>query len=189
MELPNLPKNMTSDEFLALINGEDLDTYREEKKERSRIQSKAEKLIGLPSSQWPEINFNWDLSQESQRFSLDGENQKSFKENHPNGFLLGMVKLEDFDNKLCHFSRRDEGELWELGFKSKLAFLIAYLSEGGNISPPFVKPLETDEVILQGGHHRYAIAKEIKVREIPIHIEPNDQSRINDIINVRWKNA
>jgi len=79
--------------------------------------------------------------------------------------------------------------LWEVGFSSSLSFLIAYLAEGHPISPPLVKPAENGEVIFQGGHHRYAIAKEIGEMEIPIHICPEDKDNLDKILEIEWKNA
>jgi ParB-like chromosome segregation protein Spo0J len=80
-------------------------------------------------------------------------------------------------------------ELWELGCSAKLARLIVYLSESRPISPPLVKPVDDGEVILQGGHHRYAIEKVINEKEIPIHIEPEYKSKIDERLSVRWANA
>lgn len=85
---------------------------------------------------------------------------------------MGTVALSSLDEKLCHFSRRDEGDLWESGSAGNLAYLIVYLSEKRPISPPLVKPHIMGEVMLQGGHHRYAIAKEINEKYIPIYIQP-----------------
>jgi hypothetical protein len=76
-----------------------------------------------------------------------------------------------------------------VGSKDKLARLIVYLSEGRSISPPLVKPLENGEVIFNGGHHRYAIAKEKRENVIPIHIQPEYQARIDEIFPVWWEDA
>lgn len=97
--------------------------------------------------------------------SLDGTSQEQFEKHYPGGFILGRVALEEFDRKLCHNSRRDEGELRGVGSRDKLAFLIVYLSENQKIYPPLVRPLETGEFILNGGHHRYAISKEVDERD------------------------
>lgn len=177
------------DQISAANAGQDIGEYRAEKALRIRISEGSQKYVGKPSSEWPEIFLNWDLSKEGQRYSLDGSNKNNFAEHYPEGFLLGYVNLEEFDKKLCKYSRRDERELWEVGFEGKLAYLIVYLSENRKISPPLIKPLETGEVIFNGGHHRYAIAKEIGVETIPIHIQPESKAEIDAILNVEWKNA
>ena len=115
--------------------------------------------------------------------------EQEFLKYHPEGLYLGDVTLQEFDKKLCHFSRRDEGELWELGSQNKLAYLIVYLSEGLPISPPVAKPTDNNEVILIGGHHRYAIAKSIGENDMPICVCPEHKSRVNEIINVKWKHT
>jgi hypothetical protein len=176
------------DQIHAAKAGQTIEEYRKEKAKRARISEQSKKYIGRPSSEWPEIFFNWDISKEGQRHSLDRTNQKDFAENYPEGFLLGYVLLENFDTKLCHYSRRDDGELWEVGFEDKLAFLIVYLSENRKISPPLVKPLDTREVIFNGGHHRYAIAKELGLKRIPIYIKPEYKAEIDVILDVEWEN-
>lgn len=182
-------KGMSLQELLAVINGEDAVRVNEEAKLRSRIFEESQKYVRLPVEYWPEINMNWDVSETSQRFTLDGESEDNFKKYYPEGFLLGYVSLSDMDNILHHFSRRDEGELWEVGCEFKLARLIVYLSEGRSISPPLVKPIENGEVILQGGHHRYAIAKVIGEKRIPIHVEPKYKTQLDDLLAVEWIDA
>lgn len=177
------------DQINAENAGETLEEYRAKRSLFQRLSKESEKYIDTPSSEWPPIKFNWDLSEENQRYSLDGESKEKFEEHYPAGFLLGFVTLKELDKKLCHYSRRDKGELWDVGSKDKLANLIVYLSEGRPISPPLVKPLESGEVIFNGGHHRYAIAKEKGENVIPIHIQPEYQARITDILHVRWEDA
>jgi hypothetical protein len=97
------------------------------------------------------------------------------------------VQLKKFDARLCHFSRRDTTEdLWSLGAKSKLAYIIAYVSNGLPISPPLVKPLKEQELIFQGGHHRYAAAKAAGVETIPFYVEPCNRGAVGDIVSVQW---
>ena len=174
------------DKIAADNAGETLESYRSKKILHSRISSEANQYIETDSSYWPPITFNWDLSREGQRFSLDGENELSFKTRYPEGFILGTVKLDALDKKLCHFSRRDEGELWTVGYKSRLAYLIVYLSEKRPISPPLVKPHLIGEVMLKGGHHRYAIAKEIGEKYIPIYVEPKYRKEIDKLMEIDW---
>ena len=174
------------DKIVAENSGETLEVYRANKMLRLKISKEANQYIDTDSLHWPPITFNWDLSKKGQRFSLDSENELSFETYYPEGFILGKVKLDDFDKKLCHFSRRDEGELWKVGCKSSLAYLIVYLSERRLISPPLVKPHIMGEVMIQGGHHRYAIAKEIGEVYIPIYIEPQYKKEIDNIIEVNW---
>ena len=162
-----MTENLTLEEILAVQRGEDLEEFRKERALRIRIMNEAEKYLNAPVEKWPPIKFNWDISSTSQRFSIDGQSQEEFVENFPDGFFLGYVELAEIDKKLCHYSRRDDGELWKVGFPDRLAYLIIYLSEGRPISPPLVKPLDSGEVILQGGHNRYAIAKVVNEHEIP----------------------
>ncbi|OQW71606.1 MAG: hypothetical protein BVN35_16290 [Proteobacteria bacterium ST_bin11] len=175
------------DQIHADEAGQSIEEYRKGKAQGMRISEQSKKYIGRPSSEWPKIFFNWDVSKNGQRHSLDATNQKDFAENYPEGFLLGHVFIENFDAKLCHYSRRNHGELWEVGCSAKLAFLIVYLSENRKISPPLVKPLDTGEVIFNGGHHRYAIAKELGLKRIPIYTKPEYKPEIDVILDVEWE--
>ena len=176
------------DKIQADSSGLDLEVYRVNKALRLKILEKSHQYFETPCSKWPAIYFNWDLSKEGQRFSLDGEKEADFKISYPEGFLLGTVALSSFDKKLCYFSRRNEGELWSVGSKNDLAYLIVYLSEKRPISPPLVKPHMMGEVMLQGGHHRYTIAKEIGEIYIPIYVEPHHKKEIDNLIDVNWCN-
>lgn len=128
MEHQDFDINNAIDQIHADKASQSIEEYRKKKTQRMRISEQSKKYIGRPSSEWPEIFFNWDISKEGQRHSLDGTNQKDFAESYPEGFLLGHVFIENLDAKLCHYSRRDDGELWEVGCDAKLAFLIVYLS-------------------------------------------------------------
>lgn len=173
-------------ELIAVENGENLEEYRHRKDIQQRLANESEKYIDTSPASWPEIKFNWDTSKESQVFSLDAMSKNEFKEYYPKGFILGHVSLTEFDKVIGHYSRRDEGELWEVGCKSKLSRLIGYLSEGHPISPLVANPTEFNEIILQGGHHRYAIAKVVGEVEIPIHAEPESKDAIDRLVSVRW---
>ncbi len=176
------------DQIYAEQAGLSIEQYMNEKKINLEITREAERYIDTTSDTWPVIKINWDLAIDSQCFSLDGTNQKTFEEYYPNGFCQGWVSLFEFDKVLCHYSRRDKGELWDVGFKSKLAFLIVYLSKGLPISPPFVCPNSAlkGQTILRGGHHRYAIAKEIGEKNIPIHFKPEDKISIENLMKVTY---
>ena len=68
----------------------------------------------------------------------------------------------------------------------KSSYLIVYLSEKRPISPPLVKPHLMGEVMLMGGHHRYAIAKEIREKYIPIYVEPKYRKEIDKLMEIDW---
>ncbi|WP_086930871.1 ParB/RepB/Spo0J family partition protein [Agarilytica rhodophyticola] len=182
-------EEMIHDEILAILDGEDPTEAKAIAELNQRIYEESKKYVNKVSSEWPHIIFNWDVSSSSQRFSLDGVTQEQFENDHPEGFLLGYVSLKEFDSILHICSRRDHGELWQLGSRSKLARLVIYLSENRPISPPLVKSISDREVILQGGHHRYAIAKELTQEKIPIYVAPAEKNQIDKLLTVEWKNA
>jgi hypothetical protein len=189
MALDDLDDDFDFDEFFAEQSGQTVAEYRAEVKLRNYFYDKSQQYIETDSKEWPLITFNWNIDATEQRFSLDSMTLVDFNKFYPEGFLLGYVNLQELDKYLHSFSRRDEGELWKVGCQTKLASLIIYLSENRPIAPPLVKPVEGGLFVFQGGHHRYAIAKEIGIEEIPIHAEPEYKHKINEILNVRWAKA
>lgn len=184
--MADLDDDLDFDEILAEISGQSIEEYRAEAKLRERLFDESQKYIETDIEQWPKITFNWNTNSEGQRFSLDAMTIDEFNKYYPEGFCLGYVDLKKFDKYLCHFSRRDDGELWTVGCQSRLARLIVYLSEARPIAPPLVKPLDNRELILQGGHHRYALAKVVGIKRIPIYVEPSYKDRVSSILSISW---
>lgn len=180
----------TYEEVLASLSGEDVVTYRRNATLRAKLWAESERYLDLPPEQWPPLVFNWDLKLESQRFALDGVSPKKFALEYPQGFKLGWVEFLEFDANLCHFSRRDGSEeLWELGFKSRLAMLIAYLAKGLPITPPLVSATGDRKLILRGDHHRYAAAKAKSISTMPIYVGFETCTLVERIVSVRWNSA
>lgn len=141
---------------------------------------------GLPACEWPHLTFNWDFTRKGQRFGFDGVTSEVFQAMYPEGLRLARMSLVAFDQHLAHFSRRDTSEeLWSLGCRSKLAKTIAYIRRGYVITPPIVGPTGK-EVILKGGHHRYAIAKAVQLDTIPFLVAPDDVKAIENLLDVTW---
>ncbi|HDY8174033.1 TPA: transcriptional regulator [Vibrio vulnificus] len=174
------------DELAQAFGYESVDDYNRAMAERKELSEKSKKYYNKQPEDWPKIEFNWDYHPESQRYCFDGVSKSEFDEEYPNGLVLGHMPLKEFDKYLCHFSRRDGDELWKLGCQSKLAKMIVYLSEGKPITPPVIKPVENNEVIFQGGHHRYAVAKAIDLQDISIYAYAENVEELNKFMNIRW---
>lgn len=165
---------------------EDPGEDRKERAMRQSICADSHKYLWVPVSEWPPIVLKWDISKESQRFSKDGLSPEEFNKWYPHGFCLGYVALSEFDMRLCFFSRRKDRELWKIGDPYKLAHLIGYLAEGRPISPPLATPMTSQEIVIEGGHHRYAIAKAIGESEIPVYVTPRKKSDLASLLRVQW---
>ena len=175
------------DDYLAQVFGyESAEDYKRAITENNRIFNKSKEFYNTPPEEWPDIKFNWDYRLESQRFCFDGLTQYDYEKEYPEGLILGHMPLKEFDKYLCHYSRRDAGELWQVGCQSKLAEMIVYLSEGNPITPPIIKPIEGNEVIFQGGHHRYAVAKAIGLKEIPVYAHSKHVAKLDQFIDINW---
>lgn len=170
----------------VVMHGKELVGCGRERTLRRRIEADSRRYLEAPVSMWPPIVFNWDLSKESQRFSKDSVSSEEFSKTYPDGFCLGYVSLADFDQRLCFFSRRKDREIWTIGDPYKLAYLIIYLSEGRPISPPFARPLPSNEIVIDGGHHRYAVAKAMGLPEIPVYVTPRHKGDLESLLYVKW---
>jgi hypothetical protein len=178
---------MTMAEALAVLRGGDLEAHRARQLEYDEIAKEAEQYRLLAPAQWPSLEFNWDFRAEAQRFALDGCQPDSFAESYPLGLRLGWVSVEAFDSKLSLQNRRALGELWKVGEKNKLAMAIAYLRRGKPITPPLVLPLPAQkQICLEGGNHRYTVAKFSGQIELPIYVDPSKAEALGAIVTVRW---
>lgn len=178
---------MTMEEVLAVLDGESLDDARRKMALNADLHAEGTRYRDLPPSEWPTLIFNWDLSEDSQQYALDGVKAIQFQQQYPGGLQIGWVNLVEFDIKLCHFSRRAKEELWSVGCASKLAKTIAYLSRGLPITPPLVAPVKgKEELVFRGGNHRYAALKATNFDgEFPIYIAPDNFEAVKQIVKVR----
>ncbi|MFQ2355930.1 transcriptional regulator [Aeromonas dhakensis] len=178
---------MDMDNVLAKILGyKNIEDYKIALRKDEQIDQVSKCLYNTEPKNWPPVKFNWDYSHKSQIFCFDGLSQSSFEELYPDGLALGRMCLNEFDQYLCHFSRRDGNELWKLGCQSKLARMIVYLSKGHPITPPIIAPVKNNKVIFLGGHHRYAVAKAKDIKEISLYASPNHVRKISEFMNVSW---
>ena len=178
--------NLAMHELLAVMAGESIDEVRAQTVLRDRVQREAQKYVNAPVASWPFRTIEWDVSRGAQRFSLDGCTKKNFEKFHPKGFELAWVNTSSLDSLLCAFSHRTDDELWAVGSTSRLAYLIAYIADGGKVSPPIIKPLEDRTAIITGGHHRYAIAWALRLSKIPVCAYPKHTGRLSQLLNLDW---
>ena len=102
-------------------------------------------------------------------------------------FVNPFQRLASTVEKMTLPPEMDLENLWSLGNSSRLAHLIARLARGLPITPPLVKPLPlANEVVLQGGHHRYAAAKATELPSLPIYVEFHNVDVLSKIVSVRW---
>lgn len=182
-----MDKNLTLDEIRALGREEDLDVARKHIAFRATIKEKSAQYLGAPISDRPSIQMNWDTAKESQRHSLDGYGEEGFEPSFSGDFLLGYIDLTEIDSTLRQFSHRDEDEIWKVGSRHELAYLIAYISEGHPISPLLIKLAFNNEIIFNGDHHRYAIAKVIGEKRRPVLALKAHRAEQDKKINIEQK--
>ena len=98
--------------MLAVMDGEPLEEARRRMALNAELHAEG-RYRDAPPSEWPQLEFKWDLSPEGQRQALDGVTSSDFQQRFPIGLRLGWVDFAEFDAKLCHHSRRDDGEALE----------------------------------------------------------------------------
>ena len=171
----------------ALNDGWDLETYRYNQKIKELLTPLADEIEGKDPTQWPEFEINWDLKPESFCYAIDCMGPKKFTTCHPN-VLLGWVACEEFHDILHNFNKRECHELWELGFPSKLAKVIAHTSQGFPLTPVMVKPHPSSrkEIFLEGGNHRYAMVNAMKLVSMPILADIQYKESLSKLLNISW---
>ncbi len=183
-------QRLSFEEAIALIDGESLEEARASVSLRSRQSKVAETLRDTRPESWSFQQVCWDIRKASQHFCLDGVKRREFALHYPQGFLLGWVSTEVLDCRLSKFSRRTDDELWSVGNPRKLAYLIAFLSDGRSVSPPLVKPVGNGTINLSGGNHRYALARALRQTPIPICAERAHQEALTELLaGVTWSEA
>jgi len=149
-------------------------------------------LEGLSPSQWPELQFNWDTSPTAYLHTVDPPSGLLPGDHVPYEYKLslGWAPLRSIDENLSAYSRQDHmKDFWSRGQPHKFARLLNHLSRGEPISPPMLKIVEVGPLFLAGGHHRYAIARVVGIRELPFFVESTIRDQVEGIIPVRWSNA
>lgn len=178
--------DVSYEELLIEMSGEDVNEWKRHKKIIQKLEVVADALLDLPIDQWPEININWDLSKESMRFALDGLSASKFRQSYPDVLIVRWVELDKLNNVLCSFNKRSVEETWNVGFKDKLARVIAWVSDGNPLTPIYISINEAlgDKLKLEGGNHRYAMLNAKKISPIPVLLRKSEESIISSIIKL-----
>ncbi len=177
---------MTTRELLRTLGGECIEQVRADIALENRIESISRGYVDKPVEDWPELEFCWDFSVESQRFAFDGMSPNDAKALEAYDLICGLVRLDQFDGKLCVRSSKSKQEFWSVGDKSKLAYLIVYLSENRPVTPPYIVPLENGEIFIEGGNHRYAVAKQLDLSQFPIYVSREHKEAIEQLLDIEW---
>lgn len=177
----------TIKEALAELQGTSVEDHRRQEAHKANIRARGENFRLRPPSEWPQLAFNWDLSQGGQHYVYDACKSEQFARLHPDGLALGYVDLSEFDALLCHFNRRHNlDELWKCGNPSKLCYALAHLEAGLPITPPFVSVVP-EGLCFVGGNHRYAAAKFSGEKRLPIYVESANVKAVETLVNITWE--
>lgn len=170
-------RRVTSDYLLAALEGERPEVVDE----RKRVSEEAEKIEGLPISEWPPFDVLWDTTREAQRFAFDAMNAEAFEKSFPDGLKLVHVRLSDLDVVTTAFNHRTPEEVWSIGSPDKAARCIIHWKEGRALTPVCLISVQ-GKIGLAGGNHRLAVARAKGETEIPAYVQPKDFDGIAEII-------
>lgn len=93
-------------EFIADLSGENMDEWRRIRDIRQRLEPTVEALIDKPINEWPTFQIQWDLTNEGQRYALDGCKREAFEKQYPTGLQVRWITLNDLNRVLCDYNRR-----------------------------------------------------------------------------------
>lgn len=181
---PGEPVSRTYEEALAVLLGENLDDFRKQQALRAEIRAASEHWIEAPPERWPPLFFNWDRDPANHRFALDGLRAEDFPKHYPSGLQAAWVDVEALDAVLCAFNRRAPHELWSVGSRSKLAYVIEYVARGLPITPVLIAP-HPEGICFHGGNHRYAAARASGQLAIPVLFAPDHQAALSRCLPLR----
>ncbi|MFV1849134.1 MAG: ParB N-terminal domain-containing protein [Thalassospira sp.] len=184
------------DEISARGAGLDLDEHLARQALNESLSAAIEEIIFEPISQWPSLEFKWDLSIEGREFSFDpptflpsDDPFKARKEwlHSLTELKLGFVLLEHLDPLLSSFCYTDIAtELWTTGNAHKLARVIAHVAAGQAMSPIVITPNRSGEISFVGGHHRYRACKATTQTVIPFYCYPDDSDLLSQLLEIDW---
>lgn len=180
-------------EIMANASGQSLEEHIEKQAFRNSLRPISEKVIGLPPEDWPNLAFNWDLSSQGRKYSFDGPGFLPSEKDIPAAYRqweqdlhqyeIGWVSVNELDEKLCSFNHRKEP--WVKGSsESRLADVIAHLSEGHSISPVVIQPASDNKVLFTGGNHRYTAAKFSGEQRIPVYYLPEHRGQLGAMVEI-----
>ena len=134
--------------------------------------------------------LRWDLEHSSQIFSFDFMPVETFDECYPTGLLAAKVSVERLDLLLPTLHRPPLVELWSKGDKYKILGLLSHIHQNKAVSPPFIaiSPYPTDDwkLAIQGGTHRYSIAKDLGQEVVPVHLDPSQKIEYEKYLELEY---
>ncbi|WP_119689261.1 hypothetical protein [Acinetobacter nosocomialis] len=135
----------------------------------------------------PQLNIKWNLDPNDFYLSFDGETSRSISTDYPHGFVLGRVDMLKIYNNLTSISQvYDIKDFWQIANKIKALGVIGRWYNNEKITPPILSVYE-DKIFLEGGNHRFNIARFYSSAPIFFIIPKEIKDRVSEIIpEVEW---
>lgn len=126
------------------------------------------KAFGDPAERWEQFSVVWSEDPAEFYHSEDGMTAERFAAAYP-ALTLVFVEAEDLEPALTEASRRSP--TYNGGRADKTKRLLAFLSDGGAASPPFVRRADDEQWVMKGGNHRFNLFLHQGGGRLPILVE------------------
>lgn len=148
--------------------------------EQKRISADAEAWASDERNLSAPREPKWDLAPERYALSLDGEHAAEFAKHYP---LIDVLWVDSGElyAKLADFAKPSSGP-WSGDHRSRSIVTAYRWSIGLGVTPPFVRPHENREILIQGGNHRLRLAHHYGAAKIPILVERHEAGAVKSIL-------
>lgn len=126
------------------------------------------KALGDPAKCWEQFSVVWSEDPAEFYHSEDGMTAERFAAAYPD-LTLVFVEADDLEPALTEASRRSPS--YNGGRADKTKRLLAFLSDGGAASPPFVRRADDGQWVMRGGNHRFNLFLHQGGGRLPVLVE------------------
>lgn len=160
---------------------------KQEWEQRDRYETMGAKFKNKPAEQWPKMRILWNTNPDEFYRSLDGCSQSDLKNQYPDGLLVGEIPTSDIYKKLVSTSKvYDHIDFWRKCRNRRACGLIGRWMDGNSVTPPLIVPFK-NEIFIEGGNHRFNIARLYGEKNITFISPSNEKKDIERIIpSVKW---
>jgi hypothetical protein len=119
----------------------------------------------------------WDKAPENYYLAFDGAEPGD----HASAdFVLFDANIDDVDRRLTHHSSRDK-DPWHILYKRKSCGIAYRWLHGSGVTPPVIKE-DQGRIQIEGGMHRYHLAKHYGTISMPFLVRKSEFSKVMAMI-------
>lgn len=123
------------------------------------------------------LKAQWDCDPSKIYLAFDGANPQ---DHAPNDFVFIDADVDDVDQRLTFASSRDKRP-WSKGYKHKSCGIAYRWDHGLGVTPPLIIKVKT-EVHIDGGMHRFHLAKHYGQTRMPFLVRVTELADITELL-------